>query len=67
MATDYATSPICFKGRFVFGIGCGLLTMLIRLFGVLPEGVSFSIIIMNILVPHIEGLFIPKPYGEQNS
>lgn len=67
MATDYATSPICFKGRVVFGIGCGLLTMLIRLFGALPEGVSFSIIIMNILVPHIESLFIPKSYGEQNS
>lgn len=66
MATDYTTSPICFAGRIVFGMGCGLITMIIRLFGALPEGVSFSIIIMNILVPHIESLFIPKPYGKKN-
>lgn len=64
MATDYTTSPLCFAGKLVFGIGCGIFTMIIRLFGSLPEGVSFSIIIMNILVPHIEKLFIPKAYGE---
>ena len=63
MATDYSTSPINFKGKIVFGIGCGLLTAMIRLFGSLPEGVSFSIIIMNILVPHIERLTTPKPFG----
>lgn len=63
MATDYATSPISFKGKIVFGIGCGLLTCLIRLFANLPEGVSFSIILMNILVPHIERLTTPKPFG----
>jgi Na+-translocating ferredoxin:NAD+ oxidoreductase RnfD subunit len=47
----------------VIGVGCGILTALIRLFGSLPEGVSFSIIIMNILVPHIERLTTPKPFG----
>ncbi len=63
MATDYATSPINLKGRIIFGIGCGLITSLIRIFGSLPEGVSFSILIMNIFVPHIEHLTTPKPFG----
>jgi electron transport complex protein RnfD len=63
MATDYATSPINTKGRIVFGIGCGVITAVIRLFGAVPEGVSFAVIIMNILVPHIERLTMPKPFG----
>ncbi len=63
MATDYTTSPINLKGRIVFGIGCGLITSVIRIFGSLPEGVSFSIILMNILVPHIEHLTTSKPFG----
>ena len=63
MATDYTTSPLGAKGRLIFGIGCGLITAMIRLFGSLPEGVSFSIILMNILVPHIERLTTPKPFG----
>ncbi len=63
MATDYTTSPVNFKGQIIFGIGCGFITALIRLFGNLPEGVSFAIIIMNILVPHIENLTTPKPFG----
>ena len=63
MATDYTTSPINFKGQIVYGIGCGLITSVIRLFGNLPEGVSFAIILMNILVPHIENLTTPKPFG----
>lgn len=63
MATDYTTSPIHFKGRIVFAVGCGVLTMLIRMFGSLPEGVSFSIIIMNILVPLIERMTRPRPFG----
>ncbi len=67
MATDYTTSPLTFKGRIVFGIGCGILTVLIRQFGALPEGVSFSIIIMNILVPHIERLTRPRPFGEEGA
>lgn len=63
MATDYSTSPINKKGKLIFGIGCGLITTVIRLFGSLPEGVSFSIILMNILVPHIENMTTPKPFG----
>lgn len=63
MATDYTTSPITFKGKIIFGIGCGLITSLIRIFGSLPEGVSYSIIIMNILVPLIEKATLPKPFG----
>ena len=51
MATDYTTSPLTNKGKFIYAVGCGILTVLIRTFGALPEGVSFSIIIMNILVP----------------
>lgn len=64
MATDYATSPVNIRGRILFGIGCGLLTALIRLFGNLPEGVSFAIILMNIFVPHIERLIYTRPFGE---
>ena len=67
MATDYSTSPLTFKGRIVFGIGCGVLTVLIRVFGSLPEGVSFSIILMNTLVPHIERLTRPRPFGEEGA
>ncbi len=63
MATDYATSPINRKGRIIYGIGCGVITSIIRIYGALPEGVSFSIILMNILVPHIEHLTIPKAFG----
>ncbi|MBO4445931.1 MAG: RnfABCDGE type electron transport complex subunit D [Clostridia bacterium] len=63
MATDYTTSPITDKGKIIYALGCGLLTCLIRLFGSLPEGVSFSIIIMNILVPHIENWTKPTIFG----
>lgn len=64
MATDYTTSPITSKGKVIFAIGCGLMTMLIRVYANLPEGVSFSIVLMNILVPHIENLTRPKAFGE---
>lgn len=64
MATDYTTSPIHTKARVVFAIGCGLLTMLIRAFGSLPEGVSYSIVLMNILVPLIERWVTVKPFGK---
>lgn len=63
MATDYTTTPLTVKGKIIFAVGCGVLTMLIRQFGALPEGVSFSIVIMNILVPHIEKLTRLKPLG----
>lgn len=63
MATDYATSPTDALGKLVFGIGCGAITFVIRYFGNLPEGVSYAILIMNILVPHIEKLTSHKPFG----
>ena len=63
MATDYATSPITTKGKVIFAIGCGVITSAIRLWANLPEGVSYSIIIMNILVPHIETITRPLPFG----
>ena len=65
MATDYATTPINWRGKIIFGIGCGILTMVIRLFGSLPEGVSFSIILMNILTPLIEKATRPRPFGKE--
>lgn len=64
MATDYTTSPINKAGKIVFAVGCGLLTVLIRVFGS-PEGVSFAIVIMNILVPLIERATRPLPFGEK--
>ena len=54
MATDYVTSPINPAGKLIFGAGCGVMTMLIRQFGAYPEGVSFAILLMNILTPHID-------------
>jgi len=63
MATDYTTSPTTFKGKLIFGVGCGLLTCVIRLYGNMPEGVSFAILLMNLLSPHIENLTLPKPFG----
>lgn len=67
MATDYATSPINLKGKIVYAVGAGAITMLIRIFGALPEGVSFSIILMNILVPHIERLTRPHAFGKERA
>lgn len=64
MATDYTTSPLHLKGKLIFAFGCGAITVLIRAFGALPEGVSYAIIMMNILVPLIERVTIPKPWGE---
>lgn len=67
MATDYTTSPINTKGKVVYAIGCGVFTFLIRNFANLPEGVSFSILLMNILVPLIERATNPRPFGEKES
>lgn len=61
MATDYATTPSTKWGKIVFGIGCGLVTILIRFWGNLPEGVSYSILLMNILTPYISKLTRQKP------
>jgi electron transport complex protein RnfD len=62
MTTDYTTAPVTRGGRVVFGIGCGLITFLIRQFGGYPEGVMFSILIMNILTPFLNNI-IPRKYG----
>ena len=63
MATDYATTPLTTKGKVVFGIGCGLVTFIIRSFGSFPEGVSFSILLMNLLTPYIDRLTKASPFG----
>lgn len=64
MATDYVTSPVTRKGRVIFGIGAGLLTILIRRFGGYPEGVCYSILIMNAFAPTIDRLTVPRIFGE---
>lgn len=63
MATDYATTPISTRGKIVFGIGCGIITFVIRQFGSFPEGVSFAILLMNVLTPYIEQLTRSKAFG----
>ena len=63
MATDYTTSPPTPKGKLIFGLGCGLITVLIRVWGNFPEGVSFSILLMNILNPYICEWTKTKPFG----
>ena len=63
MATDYVTSPMTRPGKIIFGFGCGLFTLIIRLFASLPEGVSYSILIMNLLVPVIDRLLATRPFG----
>ena len=63
MATDYVTSPTTPLGKLIFGIGAGLITVLIREWGIYPEGVSFAILIMNILNPYIDSLTARKMFG----
>ncbi len=63
MATDYTTSPMSGTGKIVFAAGCGVLTSVIRLWGGYPEGVSYSIMIMNLVVPLIDKAFVPKRFG----
>lgn len=63
MATDYATTPSTAWGRVIFGVGCGLITCIIRMYGNYPEGVSFSILLMNILTPYISLWTRRKPLG----
>lgn len=65
MATDYTTCPVNRAGRIVYGIGCGIVTMTIRIFGSLPEGVSYAILLMNVLTPHIETLTQSAPFGKE--
>ncbi len=67
MATDYVTSPATGKGRVIFGVGCGLITVFIRYFGGYPEGVSFAILIMNLLVWYIDIATKPRVFGGGNN
>lgn len=67
MATDYATTPITNKGKIIFGLGCGIITFVIRHFGSYPEGVSFSILLMNVLTPYIEQLTRNKVFGAKEA
>lgn len=63
MATDYVTSPSTAKGKIIFGIGAGVITVLIRFYGAYPEGVSFAILLMNIVNPFIDGKCTRKLFG----
>ncbi|GAH28056.1 unnamed protein product, partial [marine sediment metagenome] len=65
MATDYVTSPVTGNGRIIFGVGLGVLTVLIRNFSNMPEGVCFSILIMNAFTPLIDKYVRIKPFGFQ--
>lgn len=67
MATDYATSPLYPKGKIIFGVGCGLITVIIRVFGSYPEGVGFAILLMNAVTPLLDKYMRPKIYGEVKS
>jgi len=64
MATDMTTSPMSAKGMIIFGIGIGVITMLIRLYGAYPEGISFAILIMNAFVPLLDRYIKPRRFGE---
>ena len=63
MATDYVSSPSTPVGQIIFAFGCGLITMIIRMFGGYPEGVSYSILLMNVAAPLIERFTRPRIYG----
>jgi electron transport complex protein RnfD len=63
MATDYSTSPMTPQGRLIFGVGVGLITIIIRLWGAYPEGMSFAILIMNAVVPLINKYVKPTHFG----
>jgi electron transport complex protein RnfD len=64
MATDMVTSPLSTKGQIIFGVGCGLITFVIRLFGGYPEGVSFAILLMNATTPLIDRWTVPRKFGQ---
>lgn len=65
MATDYTTTPYTHKGQIIFGIGCGIITAVIRLWGAYPEGVSYSILLMNAATPLIDRYTAPKRFGTE--
>lgn len=66
MATDYTTSPVTEKGKVIYALGCALITVVIRLYGSYAEGVSFAILLMNILTPHIDNMTQQVPFGGVN-
>ena len=63
MATDYVTSPVTKKGQYIFGIGCGVLTIVFRYFGLFPEGVTYAILLMNLCVWTIDRYTPNRIYG----
>ena len=63
MATDYTTSPMSARGKIIFASGCGILTGLIRLYGIYPDGVPFAILLMNAFVPLLDKICTPRIYG----
>ena len=63
MATDYVTTPYSTVGKIIFGLGAGILTVIIRVYGSYPEGVSYSILLMNIITPYLNRIRVPKPLG----
>jgi len=67
MATDWVTSPVTKKGRWIFGVGCGVLTVIIRIWGGYPEGVSYSILLMNVFTPVIDRFTREKVFGTLRS
>ena len=63
MATDYATSPVTAKGQILYGIGCGVLTVFFRYYGLFPEGVTYAILLMNLLTWEIDRVTMPRRFG----
>ena len=63
MATDYATSPVTPKGQIIYGIGCGVLTVIFRYFGLFPEGVTYAILLMNACAWAIDRYSAPRRFG----
>lgn len=64
-ANDWTTTPVTSKGRLLFGVGCGIVTVIIRYYGSYPDGCAFAILIMNLLVPFFESWTSPKPFGKR--
>lgn len=64
MATDYVTTPYTKAGQIIFGVGCGFITFIIRNFGGYPEGVTYAVLLMNLLTPLIDRITVPKSFGE---
>lgn len=66
-ANDWVTTPVTSGGRILFGLGCGIITVVIRYYGSYPDGTAFAVLIMNLLVPFLESFTAPKPFGKKNT